>query len=226
MSYQLECTEEDAEVKKAVDEAQAYYDAQDKREWVKWAGKMLMLHLHAQIAMEKADEMRVEQEQLEELRRQDKREQREQEQAEKEVAKKGELDEREEEYMQQLGAKEIDEKEFWELINELDLERVMALSVAEGLATTQAMTQDEGVWESEREESAEGEPAVAEIAVESSTVRKGKRKVAPARAKIYAAVYGPVSTLTSRHQYMLTNTLTVRPMFDAEDAADMHHQPV
>jgi hypothetical protein len=47
MSYQLECTEEDTEVKKAVDEAQAYYDAQDKREWVEWAGKMLMLRLDA-----------------------------------------------------------------------------------------------------------------------------------------------------------------------------------
>jgi hypothetical protein len=34
MSYQLKRTEEDTEVKKAVDEAQAYYDAQDKREWV------------------------------------------------------------------------------------------------------------------------------------------------------------------------------------------------
>jgi hypothetical protein len=32
MSYQLGCTEDDAEVKKAVDEAQEYYDAQDRRE--------------------------------------------------------------------------------------------------------------------------------------------------------------------------------------------------
>jgi hypothetical protein len=46
------------------------------------------------------------------------------------------------------------------------------------------------------------------------------------RAKVYAAVDSPVSTLTSHRQYTLTNTLTVRPMFDAEDAADMHHQPV
>jgi hypothetical protein len=82
MSYQLERTEEDAEVKKAVDEAQAYYDAQEKREWVEWAGKTLMPHLHAQIAMERVDEMRAEQEQLEESRRQDEREQREREWAE------------------------------------------------------------------------------------------------------------------------------------------------
>jgi hypothetical protein len=67
MSYHLEHTEEDAEVKKAVDEAQAYYNAQDKREWVEWAGKMLMPCLHVQIAMEKADAMRAEQEELEEM---------------------------------------------------------------------------------------------------------------------------------------------------------------
>jgi hypothetical protein len=68
MSYQLERTEEDTEVKKAVDKAQAYYDVQDKREWVEWAGKTLMPRLHAQIVMEKADEMRAEQEQLEDMR--------------------------------------------------------------------------------------------------------------------------------------------------------------
>jgi hypothetical protein len=67
MSYHLERTEEDAKVKKAVDEAQAYYDAQDKREWVEWVGKTLMPCLHVQIAMEKADAMRAEQEELEEM---------------------------------------------------------------------------------------------------------------------------------------------------------------
>jgi hypothetical protein len=55
MSYQLGCTEDDAEVKKAVDEAQEYYNAQDRREWVEWAGKTLMPCLHAQMAMEKVD---------------------------------------------------------------------------------------------------------------------------------------------------------------------------
>jgi hypothetical protein len=49
------------------------------------------------------------------------------------------------------------------LVNELDLERGMALSIAEGPATMQATTQDDEVGESEREES-------AEKAVESSTV--------------------------------------------------------
>jgi hypothetical protein len=34
MSYHLGCIEEDAEVKMAVDEAQVYYNAQEKREWV------------------------------------------------------------------------------------------------------------------------------------------------------------------------------------------------
>jgi hypothetical protein len=58
-------------------------------------------------------------------------------------------------------AKEIDEEKFQELVNELDLERVMGESVMGGLATTQ----DEDVGESEREESAEEEPAAAEKAV-------------------------------------------------------------
>jgi hypothetical protein len=93
-------------------------------------------------------------------------------------------------------AKEIDDKRFRELVNELDLERAMAESVAEGPATTQATTQDGEVGESEREESAEEEPAAAEVVVESSAVGKGKRKAAPARAKIYAAVDGPVSCLS------------------------------
>jgi hypothetical protein len=87
-----------------------------------------------------------------------------------------------------LDAKEIDEEKFCELIGELDMERAMAESVAEGPATTQ----DEEVGESEREESVEEELAAAENAVESSTIGKGKRKAAPARAKVYAAVDGPV----------------------------------
>jgi hypothetical protein len=38
MSYWLGYTEDDTEVKKAVDEAQEYYNAQDRRDWVEWAG--------------------------------------------------------------------------------------------------------------------------------------------------------------------------------------------
>jgi hypothetical protein len=60
MSYHLGFTEDDVDVKKVVDEVQGYYDAQDKREWVEWAGKMLMPRLHAQIAVEKADAERAE----------------------------------------------------------------------------------------------------------------------------------------------------------------------
>jgi hypothetical protein len=37
---------------------------------------------------------------------------------------------------------------------------------------------------------------VAAVVVELSTIGKGKRKAAPARAKVYAAVDGPVSCLT------------------------------
>jgi hypothetical protein len=59
------------------------------------------------------------------------------------------------------------------------------------------------------QESAEEEPAVAEKVIESSTVGKGKQKVVPARANVYAEMDGPVSCLTSRSQYTLTYLLTV-----------------
>jgi hypothetical protein len=107
------------------------------------------------------------------------------------VEKEAELEEREAEYIWQVDAKEIDEEKFRDLVNELDLERAMAESVAEG----PAMMQDKEAGESDREESAEEELAAAEKAVESSTVGKGKQKAAPARAKVYAAVDGPVSCL-------------------------------
>jgi hypothetical protein len=71
----------------------------------------------------------------------------------------------------------------------------MEESIAEGLATTQATTQDEEVGESERDESAEEELEAVETVVESSTVIKGKRKAAPARAKVHGEVDGPVSNL-------------------------------
>jgi hypothetical protein len=190
MSYCLGRTKDDVDVKNAVDKAQKYYDTQEKREWVEWAGKILMPRLHAQMAMEQADAMRAEQEALEEMRRQDEEEQREWEREEKEA----EWEKREAEFIRQVEAKEINDEWFWELVNELDLERAMAESVAEGPATTQ----DGEVGESEREESAEEEPAAAERVVESSTVGKGKRKAVAARAKVYAAVDGPVSHLRSR----------------------------
>jgi hypothetical protein len=60
---------------------------------------------------------------------------------------------------------------------------------------TQATTQDKDAGESEREESAEEEPAAAEKGVESSTVGKGKKKAAPARAKVYTAMDEPVSSI-------------------------------
>jgi hypothetical protein len=66
MSYHLSFTEDNAEVKKAVNEAQGVYDVRGKREWVEWAGKTLMLRLHAQIEMERADAMRAEQDTMEE----------------------------------------------------------------------------------------------------------------------------------------------------------------
>jgi hypothetical protein len=132
MSYRLGRTEDDAEVKKAVDEAQQVYDKRSKREWIEWAGKTLMPRLHAQIEMEKVDAMRAEQDAIKEEQCQAERVQREDEQA----AKEAELEKREEEYIRQLDAKEIDEHKFRELIDELDLERVMAESIVEGPATT------------------------------------------------------------------------------------------
>jgi penicillin-binding protein 1A len=219
MSYRLGHTEDNAKVKKAVNKAQEYYNMQDKREWVEWASKTLMPHLHAQMVMEKADVARVEQEIMDELRLQEERAQRQEEQAAKKAEldkkeaeldkkeaeldkkkaeldkKEAELDKKETEYIQQVNAKEINKDQFWKLVAELDLERAMGESVVEGLATTQATTQDKEVGESEQDELAEEEPEVAEKVIELSTVGKGKQKVAPARAKMYAEVEGLVSNL-------------------------------
>jgi hypothetical protein len=88
----------------------------------------------------------------------------------------------------------------------------MAESVVEGPAMTQVTTQDKEVGESEREEPSEEEPEAAEVAVESSMVGKGKRKVAPARAKVYIAVDGPVchqAKSTSIHANMPAYSVTV-----------------
>jgi hypothetical protein len=109
--------------------------------------------------------------------------------------KEVELDEKEAEYIWQVNVKEIDEDRFQELVGELDLERAMGESIAEGPATTQATAQDEEVGESEWDKSAEEEPEAVERVIESSTVGKGKRKAALARAKVYGVVEGPVSTL-------------------------------
>jgi hypothetical protein len=134
-----------------------------------------------------------------------------------------ELEEKEAKYIRQLNEKVIDVEKFRELIGELDMERAMRESVAEGLAMTQATTQDEEVGESEWEESAQEELEAAAVVVESLTVGKGKRKVVPARAKVYAEMDGPVSNLTRRRRSALMYLLTVRPMLHAEDKAVMYH---
>jgi hypothetical protein len=140
MSYRLGRTEDDAEVKKAVDKAQEYYDVQEKREWVEWVGKVLMPRLHVQIVMEKADTEWAEQDAMDDLRLQEERVQREEDR----VVKEAELEEKEAEYIRQLNGKEINEDRFRELVGELDLERAMGESHVEG----PAMTQDEEVGES------------------------------------------------------------------------------
>jgi hypothetical protein len=122
MSYCLARTEDDAEVQRVADEVQRVYDVHGKQESVEWAGKMLMPRLHAQMAMERVDAMRVEQDVIEEERYQAEWAQREEERATKE----SELEERETEYIQQLNVKEIDEDRFRELVGELDVERAWA----------------------------------------------------------------------------------------------------
>jgi hypothetical protein len=64
-----------------------------------------------------------------------------------------ELDKKEVKLIKQVNAKEIDESWFWELVAELDLERAMGESVANGPATTQVTMQDEDVGKSEQDES-------------------------------------------------------------------------
>jgi hypothetical protein len=71
----------------------------------------------------------------------------------------------------------------------------------------------------------EEELAAAEKAVESSMVRKGKGKVAPTRARLYTVVDEPVSNLLSCRQHVPTQSLTVQPVFHAEDKAKVYHQP-
>jgi hypothetical protein len=155
--------------------------------------------------MEKVDVVRVEQDVMDNLQLQEERAQHEEEWAAKEV----ELDEKEAEYIRQVNVKEIDEDRFQELVAELNLERTMGESIAEGPAMTQATTQDEEIGESEQDESAEEEPVAAAKAIESSTIRKGKGKAVSTRAEVYGVVVGPVSNLPSHRQYALTYLLTV-----------------
>jgi hypothetical protein len=115
---------------------------------------------------------------------------------------------------------------FRELVGELDLERVMGESVAKGLATMQVTTQDKDIGESEWGESAEKELAVAAKAIKSSTVGKGKRKVVPARAKVYVEMDGLVSNLIHCRQSALTYLLTVQPMLHVEDKAVLHYDTI
>jgi hypothetical protein len=72
-----------------------------------------MTQLHTQIAIEKVDVARVEQDAMDGLRLQEEeRVQREEEQAVKEA----ELDKKEAKYIRQVNMKEINEDQFWELV--------------------------------------------------------------------------------------------------------------
>jgi hypothetical protein len=107
------------------------------------------------------------------------------------------LDEKKAEYIRQVNVKEIDEVQFWELVGELDLERALGESVVEGLAAMQATMQNEEVGESKQDELAEEAPVIdsRQRRHQLLAVGKGKRKVAPTRAKVYAEVDSPVSNL-------------------------------
>jgi hypothetical protein len=118
-----------------------------------------------------------------------------------------------------VNVKEINEDQFWELVAELDMERAMGESVVEGPATMQATTQDEEVGASEWDESVgEEEPEMVVVVVESSTIGKGKQKVAPTRAKVFSKVDGPVSepaevivnSLLTCHAHSVTGVLLRR----------------
>jgi hypothetical protein len=87
----------------------------------------------------------------------------------------------------------------------------MGESIVEGPATTQVTTQDEEVGESEQDESVrEEEPEVVAIAVESSTIGKGKRKAALAKMKVFSKVDGLVSDFAKVVvNIQLTHMLTV-----------------
>jgi hypothetical protein len=74
-------------------------------------------------------------------------------------------------------------------VAELDLEREMGESIAEG----PAMTQDEEVGKSECDELM-GEKELKAVAkvIKLSTVSKGKQKVAPVKMKVYSEIDGLV----------------------------------
>jgi hypothetical protein len=134
--------------------------------------------------------------------------------------KEVELDEKEAELIRQVDAKEIGESWFWELVVELDLERAMGESMANRPAMTQATMQDKNVGESEQDELVgEEEPEAAAIAVESSTISKGKQKVVPAKTKVFSKVHGPISQSAkvivnmqlTHHAHSATSVLHTRP---------------
>jgi hypothetical protein len=112
------------------------------------------------------------------------------------AVKEAELDEKEAKYIGEVNVKEIYEDRFQELVEELDLERMMGESVVEGLAMMQVTTQDKETRGSEQDELAEEEMAATVKAVELLTVGKQKRKATPTRAKVYGEVEGLVSVPT------------------------------
>jgi hypothetical protein len=62
-----------------IDEARNYFNNQDKREWVEWAGTISMPKLHAEMEMEKAAARRaqVEAERLERVRKEEQKQEQE-----------------------------------------------------------------------------------------------------------------------------------------------------
>jgi hypothetical protein len=58
-AFSLGLAEDDQDIVAVIEEAWDYFNNQDKKEWVEWAGTILMPKLHAKMEMKKAVARRV-----------------------------------------------------------------------------------------------------------------------------------------------------------------------
>jgi hypothetical protein len=175
----------DQDIIAIIEEARDYFNNKDKREWVEWAGTILIPKLHAEMEMEKvaARRVQVEAERLERIRQEEQKQEKEQ------VDREAEFDRRAEEIRQAFKTKKIDGKQLREAVEALELEQVTVKSVAETPATTPyqtTMQDDEG--EDEIEEEVLELKRVKAIAPSSS-----KHKGQGDESTVYAEASGPVS---------------------------------
>jgi hypothetical protein len=183
-AFSLGLAEDDQDIVAVIEEAWDYFNNQDKKEWVEWAGTILMPKLHAKMEMKKAVARRVqvEAEGLDQIRKE------EQKWEQERLDREAEFDWRAEEIRQAFKSKKIDSKQLRKAAEALELERVTMESVAETPATTpyQTMTQDN-----------KGEDKVEDDIPESTKVKvitpsSSKRKGRGDGSTIYAKVSGLV----------------------------------